>query len=265
MNMSDLLNKAGFETADDPTLIDFTSIKDVCLPFGFWIVPNDFEATKWLDGINYVRRNSTPFNFDDYKTSKDTEITRCLKANQSICRILPDRFSGIEMYSDYLNCDNPNGDHEWKDPMAYGYSCVMFYFQYDTQFETWEFVFSSSNHWYNNGSGKFVPLNLKPLISKECIRYDDDYLLQLSEFVPIVISKNDGCIISHKKYKDRFGLVHDAVTSPCFGKNIKKHPNIMERLSNWISDGGFIKDDNMYLICKERDTDNLYLRRYVKE
>lgn len=237
MNMCDLLNKAGFETADDPTLIDFTSIKDVCLPFGFWIVPSNFEATKYLEGMNYIRRNSTPFNFDYYKTSESTEITRWLKINQSICKVLPDRFSTIDIkYNGYLNSYNPDGDCEWKDPMEYGYSNVMFYFLYNMQFEKWEFIFSRVNR-YNNGSGRFVPLALEYLEPEQRIHYANDHLFRFSEFVSIVIDKHDGCIISHKKYKNQFG-VHDAVTSPCFGKNIKKHTNIMERLSNWIADGG---------------------------
>lgn len=91
-----------------------------------------------------------------------------------------------------------------------------------------------------------------------------DYLVTQSEFVPFFIYKETGCKISHKKFRDKYGVLHDEVTSPCYGINIKKNSVIMKRLENWIAKGGYIKDDIRYLICEDRDTDDLYLRKYVE-
>ena len=89
-----------------------------------------------------------------------------------------------------------------------------------------------------------------------------------SEFIPVIISSSNGCMISHKAYHDKDFKYHDAVTSPCLGKNIKKSEQIMERLKGWFDEGGTIKDNNLYLILQNRNPNkptDLYLRRWNKE
>ena len=87
---------------------------------------------------------------------------------------------------------------------------------------------------------------------KDCFEYCVKNIFPKCEFIPISISENDGCVLSHKGYMDRIFGYQQEITSPCLGKNIKKHEEYMKGLSSWIEKGGYIKDNMFYLITEDR-------------
>ena len=260
MYMIDVLKNAGFNTTEE-AVEDWLCYDDVKLPFGYFGFSGIRTLDEYLDGMNYIRHNLSPFDISLYP-SDDENFNSLLKEFESKCKIIPNKYSGDKMISDgYLHHEGPIDMREYHDPFILGLDSLVIYFTYSRQFENWLAIF-----------GRADGINIIPAI------IDDEYAIKMKnhdnyirsilkgcEFIPIMVDESDGVKISHKKYKDDKGLIHYDVTSPCFGKNIKKHPEIMEKLQDWMNRGGYIKDTNMYLICKERETENLYLKRYKED
>lgn len=176
-----------------------------------------------FDLINSIKRDLYPFHICEYKYS-DTNESDWLQIFRTKCQVV-----------DY-NCSTDN---------------FVFYFEYSTQFERFFFKpdinkLNPKNEIQNMLLTKYYEDRVTK--ENECDWFMSN-VVQHSSFIPVVINADDGCCISYGKRK-----------VPCLGKNIRKHPNIMQGLSPWLRAGGKIENNKMYVIRS-----NSQLQLYCKE
>lgn len=274
MDMKNLLENAGLTVTDGVGFTPYIEGSDVKLPFR---KPNIIDIVTSgtrddLDHMNYIRRTAeiiSPEKFDAM-TPEIGEISDCKKWLRNLCE--RGRVRLVNRGSIYEISDGIIGEHsdymerEFKSDTGFFFDTVyMFEFNPKTMRIEMDFsAYALQNHNMYEVYRKFRDLfeeTNKDILEIQYL-FVKEYLESESEFVPFFVKEDDGCRISHKKFKDEHGAIYEEVTSPCYGINIKKHPDIMARLQNWLSKGAYIKDNNRYLICKDRDSTDLYLRKY---
>lgn len=252
--------------------VPYEKISDVNLPFGSDL-DDSYCRTEYynnaLNRINWHRKNAEVFCYPDFLIRKENYISKWLKEHDGSCLVLQEPKLHEER-NGYL--ERHTSESQLSLPVRYGLADVVLYFEYSSQYECFSFTFSSRTLSYKNPEQKELYFKyhnefIYTKNDKDKFFWAKENVFPKCEFIPIVINTDDGCHISHKKYSDYLG-VHDEVTSPCLGKNIKKHPVIVERLQNWMNQGGYIMDHMFYLIIEDRKSSDksLYLRPWkVKE
>lgn len=286
-NFAEALKNAGIEVSESG-FKRYETFEDVVIPFGSMISCDESNRglpyySEALSSFNSVRQELIDFNIDqfDYTRGNKDYIYRFLAKNAKRCKILPD-WNHMKIFTEG-NLHGCITEHELDHdlPNLYGVNDLIFKFVYSTQYERFLFRFYLQN------------LNLKKsyqsFLSDDIRRKDFDHsvffgtendmdkmkpmfdycvknIFPKAEFLPVEVLANDGVVISHRAYRDKFGP-HDEVTSPCLGKNIKKNDSIMDRLSIWLKNGGYIRDSNLYLIIENRKAGDgsLYLLPYKQK
>lgn len=277
-SITDALKCAGLKINND--FIEWGSISDVKLPFGSCVNTSDSDMgseiyRNELRSFNFFRRNATEFKLSDFYVRSKDYVTEFLKKNGSKCRLLP-KPSCRSVNNGYLGKHTSWDERDIERDAAYGATDIVCMFVYSAQYETFYFRF----HFSALNSSIPEQWELKSNISRKfdsniLYGYDNDnekyrelfdycvkYVFPRCEFIPVEISIFDGCTISHKEYRDPLYGKKSAVTSPCLGKNIKKHEEFVNRLSGWLESGGYIRDDMFYLILEDwkKEGKPLYLR-----
>lgn len=276
--LSDALKNAGFAVNE---FKEYEKMTEVKLPFGSCTSESEEDAgtelyNDSLCGINFYRKNATEFNLQDYTVNTKDYLYNWLQKNESRCRVLPKSVihetsnGNLGMHSDLM-------ENDYESSAKYGTSDIVCMFRYSTQYERFEFVCYYTSLNLNIPEQKALRERFKTEMEAARFEADGDKkvfewcvenLFPECEFIPVVINTFDGCMISHRAYRNRLGYIEE-VTSPCLGKNIKRHPKIMEGLKGWLENGGYIRDDKFYLIIKTResivnDTDDSYYLRVWK-
>lgn len=282
-NLRDVLIGAGFSCSEINEPEDYERISEFRLPFGSICGNNDnLMGTQYyhdvLNGINFYRKNTTNFVLRDYPLS-EIMIPDCvydwLKQNQSFCKVLPND-GGVRCVSN--GClGKHTTEYDMEYDAKYGTVDIVFMIDYYTQFETFKPRFNITALNFDNPEQWALHHLADVMFGLDCywdsINFNSpnyemfwewlvDHVIPKCEFVPIHIVPGDGCVISHGKYKTSFGTVVNRFTSPCLGKNIKKHQDIMDRLKPWMDNGATIVDDRFYIILENRETKDLYLRKW---
>lgn len=272
------LKNAGLKVTND--FIEWDSISDVELPFGSCVNTSDGDVGSSiyrdeLRSFNFFRKGATEFKLSDFSVRSEDYVAEFLKKNENKCRVLPK--------PSYRSVSNGNlgertswDERDYEKDAAYGTIDIVCKFVYDAQYEKFYFRFhfsalnssipeqwalksnisrkfdSSILYGYDNNNEKY----------RELFRYCVEHVFPKCEFIPIEVSDFDGCTISRKKYRDPVFGIKEEVTSPCLGKNIKKHEEYVNRLSGWLENGGYIRDDVFYLILEDwkKEGKPLYLR-----
>lgn len=275
MNMKDALLKAGVEISESKELTEWEKPSDVKFPFGSCVSEKDTPVLSQtvrdaLNGINFIRRTMIPTTIEKLRelcpVFEDDVIYKYLIKNIDKVRIISK--GGFKRESSYR--DGFTGDDcTLQRDTPYGFADVVMYFKYSSISRRILFNFSSStlNSYYQRDI-------ISKLASFSDRSFFDTYsyengikafkdirsVVDISPYLLLYVNDYDGCCISHKKYKDDYGLFHEEHTSPCLGVNIKSHKNIMNRLSLWLDNGGYILDNKYYLICEDRyNKEDLYL------
>lgn len=281
---------------------EYEKYSEIKLPFGSCTHNSDNEIIfktefhqKVFDGINYIRKTAKPITHSEYseliKEIVPTYWFYLLYHNLDKVKIITqggyqkqDHTPGKLGVKDLRNRDLD--DYNLKENTPYGFSDLVYYFRFDHHQMRLRFMYSPNNlspyqSDIKEELNRYIVYNG---ISLYEYKYFDSYLyfeegysslpketkivvcnkiksilFDNSEFIPLYIDKNDGVRLSNYK-KGR-----NAITSPCLGINIKKHEKIMSRLEDWITNGGYIKDDVFYCIYQNRNApEQLYLKRYEK-
>lgn len=276
--LNEMLKNAGYEVTVD-TFKPYEKVSEFQVPWGSCVsvAPGQEYTSIVADTIqahNFYRKNATVFNISDFDVRLKDYVYDWLKDNQDKCRVLPKpKFKRTA--EGYIGIPENRMDSELECEAKYGLADVIFIIKYSTQFE--KFTLQSNFDAINNmlpaqhslyiAANKMLTANMRygfKVSDEEKATMWDFFineLLPIAEFVPINIDEYDGVRISHKVYRDAFGI-HEEVTSPCLGKNIKRYDDYMKKLQKWIDNGGYIKDDCFYLIHEDLKTKDgsLYLR-----
>ena len=265
---AEALKKVGFEVNNE--YIPWEKFSEVKLPFGsvVGITDSDIGGIVYrasLKSFNFLRKNATSFDISKFDIRTNDYVTDFLRKNQDKCRVLP-KSSCKETYPGYLGTHSSYTEREFECDAGYGLSDIVCYFEYSTQYEKFIFHISTASLNYNNIEQNQLRDELRKTFDFGCLygtckdkeenkalfEYCVKNIFPKCEFIPISISENDGCVLSHKGYMDRIFGYQQEITSPCLGKNIKKHEEYMKGLSSWIEKGGYIKDNMFYLIIEDR-------------
>lgn len=276
------LKDAGFKVENE--FVPWERFADVRLPFGSCVGTSDYDTGSTLyrdelNACNFYRKNATPFDISDFSIRINDYVTDFLRKNESKCRVMP-KSSMRKVSNGNLGLHSSFDENEYEEDAKYGMADVVCYFEYSTQYEVFLFHFSATSLNFKDEEQNRLKKELSRLFDaevlygsglsnknkKELFDYCVENIFPVCEFIPIKVSEYDGCMLSHKAYKSLFGYERE-VTSPCLGKNIKKHEGYMEKLSSWLANGGYIKDDMFYLIIEDRKSEGhpLYLRPWKVE
>lgn len=285
MNMMfNALRNCGLVESEDKKTDEYypyEKFSDFRLPFGSCVGHKDEDAyyehcKKSIDSINYIREHAESLTLEQFNQMCPV-LDRNDKTYKFLCNHV-DKLKLVDEGSYHIVSDGIIGEHsswdekEFKRDVEYGFADVIFYVSFDIQYMRLipHFDMGSINHYYQdeirtelasklNIDMLYSSLNKEDALSAICL------LLNKSEFIPLKISTFDGVMISHKAYRDGYGMKHDAVQSPALGLNIKKYDKIMKGLEGFISKGGRIFDNRLYLILESRDEKGTYyLRNYEK-
>lgn len=274
------LSKAGFNMSAN-LFKEYEKFSEVRLPFGSTVSSTDNSigtefSRQQLDGINYIRKTAEGVSVD-----KLVELCPCIDKNNKYLAWMIDNIEKIKIINKggytienhgYLGKHTSYDERQFKRDSEYGFSDVVCGFVFDTQRMTVKPLFDKStlNYIYQKDIVQEVEMILR---DKYHFNITDDTRFMLikhftshMEFIPFYVAEFDGVRVSHKSYINNFGIREDEVTSPCLGINIKKHTKIMNGLTDFIANGGYIKDDVFYLIhqAKGAPDGTYYLRRYEK-
>lgn len=250
---------------------------DVRLPFGDCVGHRDgeqyYEVCKdSISGLNYIREHAESVTADELNklcpSLKQDKVKNFLLNHASRVKLI-NTGSWRTVSDGIIGTHTSIREKEIIRDVKYGFSDVIMYATFDYQrmcvrlhVDCCKF----NRHYQHAEYGKLMSMtdgNGYNLTQDDMLRYISSMINEI-EFLPFCIDTYDGCRVSHKAYRDSYGMKHDAVTSPCLGVNIKKHNDIMNRFSKWVGDGGYIKDDIFYLICEDRECrEKLYLRRFT--
>lgn len=278
-SMMEALSKVGFCVNKD-SYIEYEKFSDIKLPFGNTVnrkdspIMTEFDHEQ-LDGLNYIRRTAEAVTAERIVElcpciDKDNKYINWLVENADRVMVINKGSYHENKSTGYLGRYTNPDCRSFKADTEFGLADVVCMFQFNTQRMTIEPKFSKSTLSYEYQ---------RDLISEadrvfgEGYNYDitgDDafelikHFADRMEFIPLYIIDWDGVVISHKKYKNKYGFIVDEVTSPCLGVNIKKHDKVMKGLTDFIEGGGYIKDDVFYLIHQSKGAPDgtYYLRRY---
>lgn len=274
---TEALTKAGLVTTE-PEFKAYQNFSEFKLPFGSATTEKDRAVyTEFpqglIDSANYIRKTAESITADEIDKlcptikKNDRYKNWLMKHADQVKRINKGTYHKVN--NGYLG--EHTEDWEYKQDTPYGFTDVIFYFQFNYQTMQVELVYNGSafNTYYQNAyRNKVIEITNDPIpcsLEDESLKYKAFLsLVDEFEFVPFYVSEYDGVSISHKKYKDKLGLSHDAFTSPCLGINIKKSQYVMDGLANWFASGKKMHDNVFYLICENRKTEELYLARYTK-
>lgn len=259
------------------TFQNYENFSEFRLPFGTTTNEKDkpmyseFEKSL-LNSINYIRSTSESITKEEIDAACPT-----IKKNDTYKHYLmvhADRVKRINKGTSHKISHGFRGQHTedytFHRDVAYGFVDVIFYFVFNHQTMQVELKYNGSafNRIYqsqyrdivSNITGDRMPIN----IHNEDQKFEAFLsLVDEFEFIPFYVETNDGVVISHKAYRDKFYIKHDEFTSPCLGINIKKHETIMEKLTEYLAAGRKIQDNAYYLVCENRQTKDLYLKRYT--
>ena len=269
MNMAELLENAGFKVNEYNGVKPYELMSQCKIPFGSLF--NEIDEDKYsdpykksLEAINYYRTNAMPFDLSKFEVLEENYVYEWLKENSQKCKIIPNM--SIDFYEPYV--DSLGDYDEPEDKSEYTTTDIIFHIWYNRQYERFEFCCSRYRFNVNIKEQKdlynIAANSTFGLENESRFRWFVNNVFDKSEFIPVIISGSDGCMISHNVTK-KYGEHTNAVTSPCLGKNIKKNEWVMEMLKGWFDEGGIIKDNNFYLILQNRNPDKpagLYLRRW---
>lgn len=281
--MFDALRNCGLVDVEDKKTDEYypyEKFSDFRLPFGSCIGQDDSSiyyelGKKEIDSINYLRKTAESLTLERFN-----ELCPVLDKNNKTYKFLTNHISKVKLINEGTYHKSYNGiigEHssfdecEFVRDVEYGLSDVIFYICFDVQYMKLIPHFDMGHFNYRYQRDIKFELTRKFNISEYGSLNEEDalnaigYLLNRSEFIPLKISTFDGVVISHKSYRDGWGMKHDAVQSPALGMNIKKHDKIMKGLEGFISKGGRIFDNRLYLILESRDEKGTYyLRNYEK-
>ena len=281
--MFNALRNCGLVENEDKKLDEYypyEKFSDFRLPFGSCVGQKDCDSyyphcKKSIDSINYIRKHAEALTLESFQKMCPV-IDKENKTYKFLCNHI-DRVRVVSEGSYHLVSNGIIGEHssysekELERDVEYGFSDVIFYVSFNVQYMKLipHFDMGHFNTHYQHyirtdlvcefGFTPYGSLNEEDSLKAIC------HLLKDSEFIPLRICDYDGVRISHKAYRDGWGMKHDAVQSPALGINIKKHENIMKGLEGFISKGGKIFDNRLYLILESRDEKGTYyLRNYDK-
>lgn len=274
------LSKAGFNMSAN-LFKEYEKFSEVRLPFGSVVNSTDNSigteySRQQLDGINYIRKTAEGVSVD-----KLVELCPCIDKDNKYLAWMIDNIEKIKIINKggytienhgYLGRHTSYNERQFKRDSEYGFSDVVCRFVFDTQRMSVKPLFDNCtlNYIYQKDIVQEVEMILR---DKYHFNITDDTRFMLikhftsrMEFIPFYVEEFDGVRVSHKSYINNFGIRKDEVTSPCLGINIKKHTKIMNGLTDFIANGGYIKDDVFYLIhqAKGAPDETYYLRRYEK-
>lgn len=258
----------------------YEKFSDFRLPFGSCVGKTDNDVyTEFprtiINSINYLRRTAELLTLEHFN-----ELCPVLDKSNKTYKFLVNHLSNVRLVNEGTYHKSYNGiigEHssfdecEFVRDVEYGLSDVIFYVSFDFQYMKLIPHFDMSKFNYKYQSDVKFELVRKFGFSEYGRLNEEDalnaigYLLDHSEFIPLKISTFDGVMVSHKAYRDKFGMRVDAVQSPALGLNIKGHDKIMKGLEGFISKGGRIFNNRLYLILESRDEKGTYyLRNYEK-
>lgn len=259
---------------------DYEKFEEFKLPWGSCVGHTGYAYAEFerssMDAINYIRRTSEPVTIEDIK--KDMPVIEQDRTYKLIMSNI-ENVRLINLGEWRKECHGYLGEAshaaELVKDTAYGLVDVVFYIEYNRALHRFEPHFNKSALNFEIPEQKRVKFLTTPL---PYVEYDEDNVdlvldtltsinfFDRLEFIPLIVSSSDGVRVSHKKYRDRFGYPVDAVTSPTLGMNIMNHPEVMDKLSDWLASGSKINPYNVYLILQDRENrDKYYLRRYNKK
>lgn len=282
--MFNALRNCGLVENEDKKLDEYypyEKFSDFRLPFGSCVGHKDEDVyyehcKKSIDSINYMRKHAELLTLDQFNQMCPV-LDKNDKTYKFLCKHV-DKLKLVNEGSYHIVSNGIIGEHssldmkELERDVEYGFADVIFYVLFDIQYMrlTPHFDMGSINHHYQSEirtelASKLNINRLYSFLDKEVALSAICLLLNKCEFIPLRISNYDGVRISHKAYRDDWGMKHYAVQSPALGLNIKKHDDIMKGLEGFISRGGKIFDNRLYLILESRnEKGTYYLRNYDK-
>lgn len=279
--LTNIIKDAGFTVSEEmDRFVPYEKYSDEKFPFGS-CEPQDDKTALWseeykdsLRGINFLRENKTPFVLSDYPVMTKNPVYEWLIENEGKCFVLNKGTTHENPANGNLGLTDSFLGNEYKTDCPYGTIDVIFSIVYSAQYQM--FVFHVNSTAFNECNPQQKTFRERYRNEKDVNGFDPfewfkENIFPLSEFIPVEIQPLNGIRISHKSYRDKnriFGHVN-AVTEPYLGKTIKLDEKIMNGLSDWLANGGYIKDDCFYLVINDRKSPDpnhtFYLRPWNKE
>lgn len=232
MNIAEQLKGLGFEMSQSIEELRAWDFDDIKYPY--YMINVDYEinttsSNRKLKQINNIRRNwiqpmedsvFDSINIIDTEDIFQQYIIEWISKNKDKCR-----FVGT---SDYLSITD---SFNYYKPTE----LFKFYIEYCKYDRT------VSLKCYDTCSGILNSISPLDILSKDAL------------YIPVIITIYNSVYVNEKRANRRD-------ETPSLGINISEDKLVMEKLSNWISNGGVINPKVWYII-KYDSTNNLYLKR----
>lgn len=253
---ADALIKAG-AIMEGKTFDEWGSVGDFKFPFSTPYRSSEFYYNNgWVDIFNVVRKTSKDVDYEWIKSREavntDNILLTWMKSNTSLLRIVDNNAVKKFELSDVREYFSNSGVRSYRViPEDYTEGLAV-HIVYNVMRA--EFVLVVNNIKYLKMYDTACSLT-NSISILNCISEHRDSV----EFIPVII--NDTFTVSHRSYFIK-GTEIPEVSISYVGRDITKNENIMNRLSEWLSEGNTINPRSRYFILASKGSrGKCYLRK----
>lgn len=253
MNLGEVLAAKGFISPD--TLIkDYEKPEDVRLPF----VTVDIESNvdrQLLRDMNFIRKNAV--GLDPVKFESSTSIYNgqrikdWILKNYKRCKLVTDGHyhlkEGLRRSSDF--------EDRWDNDTDFGFYCLEFRIIYSKYSRSFKLDITNEYRFLRRIGLSYLTESFVRPYAKETQIEILDSVIDECEFIPIEIE--DTITVYSNRYDESSRRIS-------LGINILEDPTAMEKLEEWIKNGGKINPRVWYYLNESKDG-KWYLKRDLEE